>query len=379
MQETKFNIKAIGTLCISKIKKATAVLRQNTGLTKRLPLITVLVAAFITTGIVLLKSVNVFEINDGKNISVVYSLSSSNEKALEKLGLYKGDYKIVTQDIAANKKSLEIEKTFPVTIIWGDQKTTVKTLKSSVGEILENAGFTVDEFDMVEPDVNTVLTEKGVIDYVDIDYVDEQRDEVIKSTFKTVFSRSLESGTSYTTGGSNGLKSVVYKTKLINGKVAERTVISEQIITKAVDGTKVVGTANGGRITTGVAVTTSSKTGCYSTLTPSSPIPLDENGVPTNYTSHITVQATAYSYTGYRTSTGKNPQPGYVAVNPAYIPYGTRMYIVSSDGNWIYGYAEAADTGGFAAYNPTNIDLFFETIAQCYAFGRRDIEVYFLP
>ncbi|MBR0466820.1 MAG: G5 domain-containing protein [Clostridia bacterium] len=354
-------------------------IRTNKNVASRLPLIPILIIAAVAAGVVFAKSVNTFEIYEGKNKTVVYSISQKAETAIGKLGLFGDDYKITGQVKTAKKNRVTIEKTFPVRIISGDEVIKVKAIKSTVGEILDEAGITVDKYDMVNPGVAEVMSKKGTIDYVNIDYVSETKDEVIPFDTRTVFSSTLSSGDSYVTNGSDGLKTVSYQTKLVNGIATEKTVISEQVITKPTSGVKVVGTANGGRITTGVAVSTSSQTGCYSTLTPASPIPLDENGVPTNYTNHITVQATAYTYTGFRTSTGKNPQPGYVAVNPSYIPYGTRMYIISSDGAWIYGYAEAADTGGFTASRPTNIDLFLETVSQCYAFGRRNIEVYFLP
>lgn len=115
-----------------------------------------------------------------------------------------------------------------------------------------------------------------------------------------------------------------------------------------------------------------------STLTPDIAIELDENGIPLNYKKSTRVQATAYTYTGNRCSTGVNPQPGYIAVNPKVIPYGTKMYIVSADGKYVYGYAIAADTGGFIKSRPTNVDLFFETQAACRYFGRRDVIIYFL-
>ena len=55
------------------------------------------------------------------------------------------------------------------------------------------------------------------------------------------------------------------------------------------------------------------------------------------------------------------------------------MYIVSADGKYVYGYAVAADTGGFA-YNGsgTLVDLRFNTRGECYSFGRRTVNVYIL-
>ena len=118
--------------------------------------------------------------------------------------------------------------------------------------------------------------------------------------------------------------------------------------------------------------------GVISTLVPENEIALDANGLPVHYTSVVKVQATAYTYTGNRCSTGVNPEPGYIAVNPKVIPYGTKMYIVSADGRYNYGYAIAADTGGFISKRPTNVDLFMTTQAACVAFGRRDVYIYFI-
>jgi 3D (Asp-Asp-Asp) domain-containing protein len=105
---------------------------------------------------------------------------------------------------------------------------------------------------------------------------------------------------------------------------------------------------------------------------------LDENGKPIKYLSKTTLRATAYTHTGNKMATGKYPTPGYVAVDPKEIPYGTKMYIVSADGKYVYGYAIAADTGGFIHDTRADMDLFLDTEAQCVQFGRRDIVVYFV-
>ena len=72
-------------------------------------------------------------------------------------------------------------------------------------------------------------------------------------------------------------------------------------------------------------------------------------------------------------------QVGVVAVNPNISPYGSKLYITTPDGSYVYGYAVAGDTGGFIYSHPdTIVDLFMNTVAECYAFGRRDIVVYVL-
>ncbi len=68
------------------------------------------------------------------------------------------------------------------------------------------------------------------------------------------------------------------------------------------------------------------------------------------------------------TAIGLRVRKGIVAVDPSVIPLGTRLYIPG------YGEALAADTGG--AIKGDRIDLAFDSLADCYRFGRRRIRVY---
>ena len=80
----------------------------------------------------------------------------------------------------------------------------------------------------------------------------------------------------------------------------------------------------------------------------------------------ITVSATGYTLGG-RTATGLGVGWGVVAVDPSVIPLGTHLTIPG------YGEAVAADTGG--AVVGTTIDLWFPTVAQANAWGRRVVTV----
>lgn len=116
-----------------------------------------------------------------------------------------------------------------------------------------------------------------------------------------------------------------------------------------------------------------------SELTPPSEIVLDGN-VPVSYKK--TIVGTASSYTGSgQSATGKNLRPGYVSVNPNQIPYGTKMWIVSNDGKYVYGYASAEDTGSFTKWTgarATLCELYFPDEASRDAFGRRQVTIYIL-
>ncbi len=98
------------------------------------------------------------------------------------------------------------------------------------------------------------------------------------------------------------------------------------------------------------------------------------------YTHTDVYKATAYTswiedVTG-TTATGTKARVGAVAVDPDLIPYGTRMFIVTNDGQYIYGIATAEDCGG--GVNGKHIDLFFDTVDECFQFGVRNITIYFL-
>jgi 3D (Asp-Asp-Asp) domain-containing protein len=80
----------------------------------------------------------------------------------------------------------------------------------------------------------------------------------------------------------------------------------------------------------------------------------------------ITVTSTGYSLPG-NTATGLPVGYGVVAVDPAVIPLGTRLTIPG------YGEGVAADTGG--AVQGYTIDLWFPTLVDARAWGRRTLTI----
>lgn len=98
------------------------------------------------------------------------------------------------------------------------------------------------------------------------------------------------------------------------------------------------------------------------------------------YTDTATIRATAYTHTDegcdFITSTGTTVRWGTVAVDPRFIPYGTRMFIVASNGSYVYGLAMAEDCGG--DIKGDRMDLYMPTYEQCMEFGRRTCTIYFL-
>ena len=280
--------------------------------------------------------------------------------------------KDVNSNTAEQKVAEPIPATYPVYVTCGKDTVTVDFAGGTVEDALKLAGFTVDGDDIVEPALDTKVQETTYIDYVDVEYVEGTYTKTVAYSTKTVYSSKKQDGyVKLTQKGVNGEKLVTYTEKLVNGVSKGKTVTDVKVISEPVEAIKVVGTKE-------KAVKTSSDVKDISTLTPSFEIKLDKNGNPVNYKSKMTVRATAYTYTGNNCSTGVAPQPGYIAVNPKVIPYGTKMYIKSPNGSVIYGYAVAADTGGFIRNHPTGIDLFMTSEAACRNFGVRSMDIYIL-
>lgn len=103
-------------------------------------------------------------------------------------------------------------------------------------------------------------------------------------------------------------------------------------------------------------------------------------GETLTYTKTATIRATAYTQTDPGcdgiTATGTNVRRGTVAVDPRYIPYGTRMFIQTVSGSYIYGIAVAEDCGG--DIKGDRMDLYLPTYEEAREFGRRVCTVYFL-
>lgn len=360
----------IKTRALCFCKTALALIKQNVAATVSLVLT---IAAISLTMLCSVHSVNIY---DGKNTYFMKGSPSNIPAIIEELGIGNNGYDIVTLNSSVLATSVEIKYHIPLTVKMGDSEATYYVRGGRLADMLFDAGIELDEYDIVEPAADTVISSAATINLTDIDYVTETSLESIPFGNDVIFSDNYDTNISFTTAGTAGTKACTYSVKYVNGVKAEAVLIGEDVTTHAVDSTTVYGTkapsyAASGSVHAG-------KVPCISTLTAPDNLILDKSGKPIKYTKKATLRATAYTHTGNPCSTGVMPQTGYVAVDPKEIPYGTKMYIVSADGKYVYGYAVAADTGGFIYGNRTDMDLFLNSEEQCVKFGRRDIIVYFL-
>lgn len=288
---------------------------------------------------------------------------------------------------------ITIKRTFPVTVIEDGERTVIHARAGSVGTGLFDAGIAVEEGDAVQPAAHLMLRSGMEVTINRAQDVVRSETETIAYSVEKEKTNTLYQGEKKKVqSGSKGEKLVVYKDRIVNGEVIETSVVSETVTKepkaeKWLIGTKkkaVVQSSSDKASSSSVSSGSSSVSGSVSrktisTLTPPDWVQFDSKGLPLNYKSIIRGPATAYTAPkGALTSTGKKARLGYVAVDPREIPYGTKMFIVSEDGKYVYGYCIAADTGGFIYNSNTVVDLYFSTTSQCYNFGRRNVKIYIL-
>lgn len=348
--------------------------RKYNAVKRKIPFIRV--AVLLVPLIVLLLSQTVFAqntyvITDGDRVLVYTSSATDPAAVLNEAGLALGADDTYTTQAGIGVSEITVQRSQTVSIIQGSDVMRVTTMEETVETLLQRLGIslegnvavsvplemaTYDEMEIViSRTVQEVQTYTAVIPYTTT-YCND-------ATLPQGLQRVVTAGVD---GQMLCCANVVY----VDGEETGRTVIEETVISQPVNEIIAVGTA--------------------SEVLPTS-FPADdliiENGMITlptgevlSYTGTTQVVATAYSHLDpgcdFITATGTTVHIGTVAVDPKLIPYGTRMFIVSNDGCYVYGISTAEDCGGSIKGN--RIDLYFPTYEQCIQFGTRNATIYFL-
>ena len=252
--------------------------------------------------------------------------------------------------------------------VTADGKTAMFSAlpQATVGEVLEANGILLGAEDIVQPAVASPVRKDLHVTVRRVTYA--TRTERTEQPFDTVYRyTNLLSGdaTAVHHDGKVGITETVYRDRLVDGAVVSTERMSETQIQQKED-----------------RVLLAASTASAPMSAPPYEILLDENGQPTEHLGKLEGKATAYTndrgLCGTHTSIGMLARVGVVAVDPAVIPYGTVLYIVSPNGSYTYGYAVAGDTGGAMLSGHNLVDLFMNTYEECVFFGRRDMNVYIL-
>ncbi len=408
---------------------------------KRITALTVMCSVCVVSAVSVGAFSKRVKITDGEKVISVVTMNNETEKILEQAGIsISNNDAVLRKDETNNTVDITLRRAFDVGINFDGNSITEQIAFGCVSDVLTNAGVEIGEHDAVTPSLDTQLEEdmqinierrcginvhadgrtkeysvplvsvNDAIKYAEIPLSDDDVLSVDKSTnvydgmefsierigyrnlitteevpFQTTTKKTdlLEEGiTQVATKGVNGEREIIIKETVSDGNVVKIEQVKDKITVAPINEVVLLGTKNKNQtvqVSAGFNNTSSNQiyTG-YSKDNNNGTI-IDHYGKTISYKSKIVGSCTAYtSDPGAITSTGKVAKYGYVAVNPNVIPYGTKMYIASPDGRYVYGYAIAADTGGALMSGRVLVDLYYDNVQQCYNFGRRNMNVYIL-
>ncbi len=375
----------------------------------------------------LTKSVKVV---DGTEEIVVNTMDLSTNAILNKAGITLGSNdKVVCMEDENGNLEVSILRAFNVDVIADGQTKTISFVEGTVGDALKASGMTVGINDKISYAANTELTPdmeikiarwynitlkdanvskdyqvpEGTVedtlkflnvtlnkdDNLNCELKDEVSEDMLIQIDRVTYKEFSEtSAVSYQTirentdtlymgeskietAGVEGVRVTQKRQTYINGKLEKEEIVSSKVTKEPVNEVVLNGTKEK------VSMVQTNWGNIYDNQT--AQILTDADGNQVHYSQLLTGTGTAYTAPeGALTSTGRLAQYGVVAVNPNIIPYGTRLYIMSTDGEIVYGYAIAGDTGGGMMAGWVLCDLYYPTFDDCSVFGCREIAVYVL-
>ena len=258
-----------------------------------------------------------------------------------------------------NVAEINITRAFPVVIRADNTTYQVMMTEGTVADALAKAGVSIDDDDLISHPLYEFLEKNERIFINRIDYRTMSYEEEIPYEVEIRTTPLLRNGKSrLLQEGATGKKILTYGETTKDGVVQEAELLGENIVLKPTTQIHLVG----GDV-------------------PVSPYDFGYtivNNAPTSYKSVIT-NATGYSAGGNaRGASGNSLSAGHVAVNPNLIPYGSKLYITSADGSFVYGYAIASDTGTGLIDGIIDVDLFYDTYLESLLNGLRTVNIYVL-
>lgn len=246
-----------------------------------------------------------------------------------------------------NPITVEMNSAQDVTIRFKSGSIKIQTAAETVGEALAEAGFPLQGLDFSRPEANGPIPEDGKIQVIRVseNLVLESEPIPYESQTQPIADLEIDNRT-IVQPGVYGLNTKRIRVRYEDGVEISRQVEDEYISQEPQP--EIIGY--------GTQVT---------------PKTIDTPDGPKKYWRALNMYAISYNVTsngGYGTATGIPLNKGIAAIDPSYIPYGTRMYVPG------YGEALAADTGG--GINGRMIDLGY--LDENYVSWHEWVTVYFL-
>ncbi|WP_214822438.1 MULTISPECIES: 3D domain-containing protein [unclassified Exiguobacterium] len=287
-----------------------------------------------------------------------------------------------------NGMTIRYQPVVAVNLIVGEDASTIYTMATNVEQLLREEKIDVTERDTVLPDASTpiregmtvtVNTNRDVVQYesqlIPYDMVEEEDD-------------TLEEGVKQTVQvGVPGLERTRYALTVENGTITNRTKTDVETLRKAIPQVIKVGTK---KVTEPVTEPTTADES--SPFIPEAEVeiaepPKTDDVLDFSSAKQLLVEATAYTNNPEDTVTYDGrvlTRSGYdvtdtilfegmriIAVDPAIIPLGTRVYVEG------IGMAIALDTG--SAIKGQKIDIMMDELEEAVTFGRKPLTIWVIP
>lgn len=310
---------------------------------------------------------NTYVITDGTRVITYTTSATDPETVLGEAGLELGEDDTYTTQAWLGTSEITVRRSQTIHIDLYGQEMAATSHGETVEELLTRLNISLEESDTVSWALDDETFDGMRLRIDKVIHQDQTYTSTIPHGVSYCYDATLPEGTEVVvTQGVDGEMLYTASVTYVNGEETARTVLSQSMTIPAVDEVIAVGT--------GLAT--------VAELSGDGPIIGDgrivlPTGEVLTYTDSMTCMATAY-YTRGTTATGTEARYGAIAVDPTVIPYGTRMFIVTNDGEYVYGIATAEDCGDPTFIGGNRIDLWYPTEWDCIQFGARDCTVYFL-
>ena len=311
-----------------------------------------------------------YVITDGDRVVTYTTFATDPAEVLDQAGLTLEQYDTYTTQTGEGVEEITICRSQRVTVDYHGEEMTVTTFGETAGELLSRLNLELGEYDVLSHAPETQTSDGMVLRVDSVVKTQETYTAAIPHTVTYCNDVTIPAGTQEVlTLGADGELLCTADVLYVNGEEVERAVLSEAVTRAPVAEIIAIGTGVEGEASDPGAMPVIADG--YITL---------PTGEVLTYSDTATIRATAYTHTDagcdMTTYTGTTVHKGTVAVDPRYIPYGTRMFIVSNDGAYVYGISVAEDCGG--DIKGDRMDLYFPTFDECIQFGRRVCTIYFL-
>ena len=309
---------------------------------------------------------NTYVITDGNRTFTYSTFATDPAEVLGEAGLTLDENDTYT---VSGLSSITVQRSQDITLEYYGEIIHTTSYGETVDQLLERLNISLGENDVINQPLDAATYDGMTLRIQQVLHLEQTYTTTLAHETTYCYDPSLPAGTeTVLTEGVDGEALCTATVTYVDGEEVSRETHTETVTAAPVTEVIALGTNEGGE------------------MDPDA-MPIIGDGViilPTGevltYTGTMQVGATAYECEGYvgTTATGTRARVGAIAVDPEVIPYGTRMFIVSNDGLYVYGIATAEDCGHPDYIHDNRVDLFFDTEYECIQFGFRQCTVYFL-